>query len=231
VGEMSDFIDNIKTSAVVTFDSEVGFYHRGDGDLGIWKEQKDWMPLVSALTNEDTIVDIGAHIGLFEYLVRSLGLYCPIYCYEPDPNNLRVLRKNVRGNTKIHDAAIVGDDGPDEIQLYLAKTYPAANTIRPVRGRKEITVPTIKWSEILSINPSMIKCDAEGAEYLFDWRELPKSVRLIGFEFHFFKEGDAVHMENINATLVDQGFDIVRQPKENTFRKVSFGLYKRDRNQ
>lgn len=222
-----DFIDNHKTSKHMSFDQDNGFWHRGPGDVGIWAEQKAWNPILVDVTEDDIILDMGAHIGLMPLWAKTqIDCKPEVISVEPDPNNIRVLKKNRVDNHIIVEAAITQDvEGP--IKLYLGKTYPAANSTRPVRGRTEVTVETIRFQKLLARNPTIIKCDIEGAEYLLDWSLIPDSVKAIGFEFHFFKEGDDLSMETIRADLASLGFIEERSPKVNNFSKVSFGIFKR----
>lgn len=226
---MNDFIDNPKTSAEMTFDDQLQIYHRGPGDLGIWAEQKLWEPMVGLLKEDDTVLDVGAHIGLFQKKCRDFGFRGEIYCVEPDPNNIRVLHKNTSYATSVLELAIVPDTHMDrEVDVYLGKTYPAANTIRPIRGRSSIKVKAMNWGEILAIQPTVIKFDAESLEYELNWRELPSSVRIIMFEYHFFKPEDEYKMWEIDEVLMAQGFLHDLHPRPNHFKKTCMAFYRRE---
>lgn len=224
---MNKFIENAKTGRDLIWNSKDKFWHRGPGDIGIFNEQKEWKKAVEKLPEKATILDLGAHIGMFPHYVRRFwpeGDYSFV-CVEPDPNNLRVLEKNVTRLDDIHPAAVAMEDG--EIDLWLGKTYPAANSVRPVRGRDKITVKTKAWKRFLATNPLMIKCDIEGAEYLLDWTKLPNSVELLAFEFHFFKEGDENFFRDLWDDLLLLGFYTLKEPKVNRFRKVTTGIFAR----
>lgn len=224
---MEQFIENQKTGREIMWNAKEQFWHRGPGDIGIWNEQKEWKLAVGNLPQKATILDLGAHIGMFPHYVRNFhkeGDYSFI-CVEPDPNNLRVLEKNLTQADEIHPAAVTMEDG--EIDLWLGKTYPAANSVRPVRGRDKITVKTKAFERFLRSNPLMIKCDIEGAEYMLDWTLLPNSVELLAFEFHFFKEIDEACFRQLLDDLLFLGFSALKEPKINRFRKVTTGIFAR----
>ncbi len=47
----------------------------------------------------DVVVDVGAHIGYYTIcLARAVGSDGHVFAFEPDPDNVRLLRKNVRAN-------------------------------------------------------------------------------------------------------------------------------------
>lgn len=225
--EINKFLDNPKTGRDILWNAKEKFYHRGPGDIGIWNEQKEWRKAVEKLPNKATILDLGAHIGMFPHYVRDWnedGDYSFI-CVEPDPNNLRVLEKNLTPADEIHDAAVAMEDGKSH--LWLGKTYPAANSVRPVRGRDKIEIKTKSFRRFLDKNPLMIKCDIEGAEYLLDWTLLPNSVELLAFEFHFFADTDERSFKALWDDLLLLGFYTLKEPKVNRFRKVTTGIFAR----
>lgn len=73
-----------------------------------------------------TVVDIGAHIGTFA--VRAASLARRVLCYEPAPENLELLRRNVAPypNVVVHPLAVAGRRGP--VRLYLREN-PAAHSL------------------------------------------------------------------------------------------------------
>lgn len=220
------------TLSGATYNEELGFYSRGKGDEGIWKEQKGWKGLLGVeLVPGDKILDLGGHIGMFVKYMKQHRDRLNYHCVEPDPNNLKLLNLNLTKflvDHTIHAKAVVGDTCQDSTKkLYLGKTYPACNSLEPYQGRTAIDVATVKFSRLLELKPRIIKCDIEGGEYGLDWSSLPLSVRGIGFEFHFNRPSWHDEMLKIDEQLQDQGFQHYKAPKLNTFSKVSFGIYLR----
>lgn len=221
-----DYLDNSKISLEIMFDEELNLYHRGPGDLGVIKQQSDYKELTKLDLSGGAILNLGAHIGLFErYMLKNSNAE-QFISVEPDPNNLRVLRLNVGAETEIIPQAVV-DDGSRSVKLYLGRTYPSCNSTQPVRGRKTITVHTIRWTTLLANNPIAVKCDIEGAEYNLRWNILPSSVRAVAFEFHQQRKEWIPAMWNIHKQLIGNGFICLKRPKVNAYSKVCPAVYSR----
>lgn len=225
---MTEWIDNEKTHAEIEWDPKLNLYHRGPGDLGIVAEQHPCYGKFIQLVKEgDFILNLGAHIGLFDWYARNHSKPGMIYSVEPDPNNLRVLEKNTNSLTHIIPGAVIDDSSKSELTLYLGKTYPATNSVHPFRGRKEVKVSSIQWKYLLSLDPDIIKCDIEGAEYLLDWNLVPDCVRAIALELHFFRAEWEQDFNDLNEVLLGKGFTVIKVPKYNSYSKVTIGIYAR----
>lgn len=208
---------------------EYKIWYLGHGDPYVFTEQKRDYGRVAERAQGKRVLDFGAHCGFFNvFLNRN---YPPAYIIsvEPDKRMEEVLMKNISlDNTKLMMAAVVDQEFPALfIPLYLGKTFSATNSIEPFRGREEVQVPVVHFQDLLREGVNFIKCDCEGGEYSLDWSYLPGSIDTIAIEFHFHRPDWYHKMVGINKTLIDQGFMAVKQPKLNTFQKVSTGLYVR----
>jgi FkbM family methyltransferase len=114
------------------------------------------------------ILDMGAHIGLFSLYCRALNPKIKILAIEPDPSNLKILRKNLSlnkiANIDIIEAAVAGETGKGDLAL---DTDGLNNRI--VYEKKKtgsIKVNTLSLSDLLKKfkRVSLIKMDVEGAE-------------------------------------------------------------------
>lgn len=203
-------------------------YYLGAGDPYVFTEQKRDYGKVAERAKGKRVLDFGAHCGFFNVFVSRNYPPDSIISVEPDPRAEEVLRKNIRGDTELHMAAVVDHDFPDLcIPLYLGKTFSATNSVEPFKGRASVEVPVIHFQELLRTGVQFIKCDCEGGEYSLNWDGLPKSVETIAIEFHFHRVGWEGCMEDIDDSLTAQGFTHVKKPKLNTFQKISTGLYVR----
>ena len=141
----------------------------------------------------DTVVDIGANIGLVTKVIRNLvGPTGKIHTFEPVPYTFDILRRNFERsgvkNVTCYDAAISNRDGEAAIivptyqdipdvrydnsgSLGRVRNYYAAHLAlggdEPEPQRNTVTVPVRSLDRLFAVNPeriSLIKCDAEGYE-------------------------------------------------------------------
>lgn len=147
------------------------------------------------INKNDTIIDIGAHIGLFSIYVSQ---YCKdgrIFSFEPVPENYDLLKHNVDlnqiKNIKCFQKAVT--DKATQIKMYLNNDF-AAHSIFNV-SEKSICVESISLMEILdSYNIEkcdLLKLDCEGSEYMI-LDSLPVSyfnkIKKIVMEYHDYEK-------------------------------------------
>lgn len=134
--------------------------------------------------------DLGGNIGTFALLALSKG--CSVIIYEPEPENLSILEKNLRVNGfpecktapsinfspraskiskwadcwKIVPAAITVETRTKTANLYLSKGQNKyRHTLYHKRGRDSIEVPLVSFkNEMAKYKPDGVKIDIEGAE-------------------------------------------------------------------
>jgi len=67
------------------------------------------------------IFDVGAHIGLFSLYCRALNPVAPIYAWEPENNNLKILKENIEinqlSNIQVVPAALGYQTGEEKLVL------------------------------------------------------------------------------------------------------------------
>jgi len=69
------------------------------GDALMVQEDYEWAPgntFVELLDGRETVVDIGANVGLYSCLAASRGKH--VMCFEPSPRNLKYLYQNLTDN-------------------------------------------------------------------------------------------------------------------------------------
>ena len=73
------------------------FYLRRHSDLSSFYQvfvEKDYPNLMSKITQGDIVIDAGANIGIFTVISSTLvGDTGRVLAVEPDPENLRILKK------------------------------------------------------------------------------------------------------------------------------------------
>jgi len=120
-----------------------------------------------SIKNNDVVVDIGAHIGVFTvYAAKKSNCY--VYSYEPRPDNFALLKENVHLN-KIEDRvktfqyAVGGVSG----NLQFSMDPEGLGQLGGTTGRK-IIVQSTTLKEIMDSNNllkiNFLKIDVEGAE-------------------------------------------------------------------
>lgn len=190
-----------------------GLWVNNSGDEGVRNQQKEYRELLRYFPDKrcGNVWDIGAHIGWFPWYVNKNLRPRHILCVECSPVQISLLKMNSRINMRILEGAVVADDyvGPT-VDLYLGKTYSSCDsTYCEVRGRKSVTVPTLRWNEIATEmpDPTVIKLDCEGAEYtLVPERHIPKTTRAIVAEYHYNREGQKEKLINLDNQLQGIGF-------------------------
>ncbi|MFA5036788.1 MAG: FkbM family methyltransferase [Candidatus Izemoplasmatales bacterium] len=200
------------TIAVKDFNGKSFSYRDGNyGDILTIKENlngKQYGALV--LTKQDVVLDIGGHIGTFA-VPTSLKV-AQVVSIEMDEENFKLLELNSKPykNIQAYNYACTSDKTAGEaVEYYRGNKNSGATSEYIKRGRGEpFTAESIGIGEILEdIQPTVIKCDVEGAEYdIFDNLKLPPCVKQIIMEFHFGHKEWRDNANLIQKNLKKQGF-------------------------
>lgn len=204
-------------------------WYLGHGDPYVFTEQKRDYGRVAHRAKDAIVLDFGAHCGFFNVYLNRNFRPAKIISVEPDVRMEDVLKLNTdESNTLLLSGAVVDETYPEmTIPLYLGKTFSATNSVEPFRGREAVQVPVLHFQRLLEHCVTFIKCDCEGGEYSLNWNNLPSIVHTIAIEFHFHRRDWYSKMVEIDKSLISQGFTHVKQPKLNSFQKISTGLYVR----
>lgn len=144
------------------------------------------------IKNNDIIIDIGAHIGLFALFSTQFCKSGKIYCFEPVNENFEMLKANLELNNITNviatNAAVSADS--NTVTIYLNDDE-AGHSMYGT-GTKSIQVKSVSLQNILeSYNIEkcdFLKVDCEGEEYAI-MNSLPAShyekIRKICIEYHF----------------------------------------------
>lgn len=141
----------------------------------------------------EVIIDIGSHIGGLPLLLSTLAKNLGVYCYEPIPENHRLLFRNIEDNDLQGMAypsqkAVVGKAG-GTIKIYygddsfagLAHKFIGTPCKNPPKdwNRKFVEAETITLEQIFKDNKithcRLLKIDCEGFEYEI-FEHTPKEI-------------------------------------------------------
>jgi FkbM family methyltransferase len=175
----------VQTTSIISSDKLPMHYRDSRWDKYIMKENSYG---ALHIDEDDTVVDIGAHIGVFSRRALSKGAKI-LKAYEPDSDNCRLLKANLSQYTSkswsIECAAVVNEDFEFVNKRYAKLWVDAAgdgdmsrtalHSLYRKRGaRVPVLVPAITWASVLALNPTILKVDVEGAELTYDWSLLSK---------------------------------------------------------
>ena len=144
------------------------------------------------IKNNDIIIDVGGHIGLFAIFSSQFCKSGKIYCFEPIKENFDMLKANIELNhiTNIvpNNVAVSKDDG--KVTIYLNEDE--AGHSMYVTGTKSVQVESISLQTIFNLHNigscDFLKVDCEGEEYAI-MESLPSAyydkIKKMCIEYHF----------------------------------------------
>lgn len=163
----------------------------------------------------DIVVDCGSHIGLFSLVAGLKYPSAALIAYEPEPENFRVLQKQLRRfgeRVTVVNAAVSDHDGEAEFIVFQSNCghlTEGHHAPVAVADAKRLCVPTIdlaaeteKWQG----HKLLLKIDIEGTEACVVprlIRKLPPQTALF-IELHF----DNSLSQNLREMLAAAGFTI-----------------------
>lgn len=141
--------------------------------LSLEKFEDDETKVIKNLVKKgDVVLDIGANIGYYTLMfARLVGPKGRVYAFEPEPENFRILRKNVAvngyKNVVLVNKAVSDITGKAELTVcsYNLGTHTLGKA--DYKGKK-ISVGVVRVDDYvrdLKIHPNFIKIDIEGAEF------------------------------------------------------------------
>jgi len=189
---------NILTKIFLAYNGKPALFHfRNDTtDVNTIKsilESDEYHTKELDIKDGDVIIDIGAHIGALPLLLYALGKKLGVYCYEPIPENYRLLFKNLEDNDLqdfgyCWEKAVVGKPR-DKVRIYygddsfngLAHKFIGSPVWDPPKDFKNsfVEAETITLEQIFKENKitqcKVLKIDCEGFEYEI-FENTPKEI-------------------------------------------------------
>ena len=120
-----------------------------------------------------TVLDLGAHLGLFTvFMARLVGPNGHVFSFEPTPQTRSALQKTVRLNgcaaiVEVHGEAVAGATGTAVFYDTGDVASNANSLVHNARSRQGMEVPTICLDDFVAerrISVGCLKIDVEGAE-------------------------------------------------------------------
>ncbi len=231
ISEGKTFLDKIKICASLfslrKYSPEI-YLKNEDGEFFIRPNSADlWMlsPLGEIKIrnyfklNSGTFLDVGANVGKYSVILgNQLKENGKVFAFEPEPSNLKALKKNLELN-KLTNVIIIPfacSDKKDKLKLYLnEKNSGGHSLIKKQKKFIEVEVDTldniIKKYKIKKVH--LIKIDVEGAE-----ADVLKGAKIILERDHpriIFEAWDKEHFEIIKKVLTPFKYQIKQIGEEN----------------
>jgi FkbM family methyltransferase len=143
----------------------------------------------------DTVVDIGANIGIFSIYASSKVSRGKVFSFEPFEENYKILCKQIQSNNLInvfpYNLGVSSITG--EQTLYLSPTNTGGHSIKFDQGASSVLIKTITLSEFCKSNNipriDFLKIDCEGSEFeiLEESPHILDRVKKLVMECHPYK--------------------------------------------
>lgn len=141
-------------------------------DLDILKEnlEQDQYQLDTLVKKGDTVVDIGAHIGIFSVMASRLSEGGKVLAFEPEASNYRLLERNIilnsAPNLNAFNKAVTSSG--DDVRLHISNENKGAHSLlgngNSFQQVSSTTLPGI-IDTLEGNNINLLKLDCEGSEY------------------------------------------------------------------
>lgn len=119
----------------------------------------------------DPAMDVGANIGLYTlHMSRAVGPEGMVLAVEPDPENVHLLRRNIRVNDcrNVRLAQVALGERNDDVELYRVEHHRGNLSLADLQGTgSSVRVRLRVGSELLEefgMRPRLVKIDVEGYE-------------------------------------------------------------------
>ncbi len=144
------------------------------------------------IENNDVVLDIGGHIGLFALFASQFCKKGKIFCFEPIKENYDILLENLELNAikNIIPFNLAVYDDSKKVKMYLNEDDAGHSVVLP--SSKSIQADSTSLKKIFDDNKidlcNFAKIDCEGSEYsIIDTLppEYLKRINKMAIEYHF----------------------------------------------
>lgn len=181
----------------------------------VWKFG-DYKSKSFSIQPNDTIVDIGGHIGSFSIWAARQANNGQVFTYEPNSDNFKLLQENKNlnqvSNLNIFNMAVAEQAG--EMTLFNSAHQNMGHSLYENHLPNKTVVKTTTIDEILETNKikqvDLLKIDAEGAEYpilLNAQSNTLQKVNKIILEYHDYLNHGYTYRD-IGNKLKSNGFQV-----------------------
>lgn len=184
-----------------------GFWHRpGTSDLVSISDTRKMFKKEASVELGDVVLDLGAHIGTFTARALAAGA-ARVRAVEPAPDNTALFRRNVTDpRAELWEGvASLSETGLETIYLVDLDKNKGTDSHSMIvkRGRLPLVVQAWSLAELCAgLDPTFVKVDIEGGEYLLDLVEsFPASADRLFIEYHFKNKSNRPQAETLRARL------------------------------
>jgi len=210
-----------KSEAVVNVRGGVKFWVRvNTSDIfAIWEiwNAKIYDDARFTIREGDTILDIGAHIGVFSVRAARLAHRGHVYAFEPSSKNYAMLIKNLQlnGLDNLHVENFAVSDKSGAIPFYIPANNGVMGSLFHNSSRFTEMVQVTTLADIIAKHRieqiDLLKIDVEGSEYdilLNCPEEVLMKVQHAVIEYHEL-DGKNLRQEELVNLLTSYGFNVV----------------------
>lgn len=176
--------------------NELSFVCFGPADLSMFTEIwaiQEYNPKGLDIKKDNTIIDIGAHVGFFSIYAAYNAKYGKVYSYEPFKNNYQTLIKNISRNKikniKAYNMAVASTSG--KRTFYISSEHNGCHSLFQRSSKNKKIVKTTSLNDIMIRNNikvcDFLKMDCEGAEVEILCNASPETlnkIKVIAGELH-----------------------------------------------
>ena len=170
-------------------------------------EWDEYCVLADGFRNEDVVIDVGAHIGVFSFVCQWAGSR-NVHAFEAHPGNFALAQHNLAGlpgisltfgavfrsdysvNRLLHSGPLASNTGAGSV-MFGGRLFDYLDPAESNSPGDALEIPAISFDQILDAfdHVRLVKLDCEGSEYpiLLTSRQLRKIDRLVG-EYHVVPE-------------------------------------------
>lgn len=187
--------------------------------------------MVSRLAKQEilprTLIDIGANVGQFAVASAKLFPGVSIHCFEPNPESVIQLKRNLSSLANVSVYPIALGEGNGEMEFHV-NTYSPSSSILSLAQAHKTAFPSAQEKKIITVKlstlddalagvslapPVLMKIDVQGyeAKTLAGAKKTLEQVEYVVIETSFkpMYEGEAVFGE-ILSIMNEQGFHFAR---------------------
>ena len=178
--------------------------------------RKPYHPLIGAIKDGSTIIDIGANIGVFSVMAGRRAKNVRVFGYEPFAQNFELLTRNIAlnnlGATVTPVRCGVGGSGGMR-KLSLSPDNTGGHSIASAAKGKTVEIELVTLKDVFDRHSvercDFLKVDCEGAEYEILYAapaDILARVRTISMEYH--TGGGIGSPVQLQAFLEENGFAV-----------------------
>lgn len=172
--------------------------------LEVFKEREYGLLDANIKNAKDLILDIGAHKGFFSLYVYSLNPKIQVQAYEPEEENYKSLKLNLKNNRVKNiiskNIAIASDSNGRELNVNSDSHNHSFFFSKSTIKKQKINTNTLEKILENKVHCDLVKIDTEGAEYeilLTTPEEILKKVDCYYIEYHKHNDYSPIQIKQL----------------------------------